>query len=101
MYPIDRRKVAIHMYSILSSLRKVSILLNTSHSTIHRWLKNPERKKYTRNQETKYACASRTPGDEAWLLFDHGIDEAKEYASRRNEIVEGDKGDLTVIYTTC
>lgn len=46
MFPNDRRKMAIHMYSLLSSLRKVAILLNVSHMTVSRWLKHQEKKKY-------------------------------------------------------
>lgn len=46
MYAIDRRKVAVQMYSILQSLRKVAILLTVSHSTVSRWLQNPIRRLY-------------------------------------------------------
>lgn len=52
MYPVDRRKLAMHVYSLLHSLRKTAVILQVSHSTIHRWLKNPERKVYSR-QSTK------------------------------------------------
>lgn len=45
MYPIDRRKIAIHVYSLLNSLRKTGILLQVSHTTIARWLKRVDRKK--------------------------------------------------------
>ena len=48
MYSIDRRKLAIHVYTLLSSLRKTAIILQVSHTTISRWLKNPERKSYNR-----------------------------------------------------
>ena len=48
MYPIDRRKLAVHMYSILGSLRKTATLLMVSHSTVSRWLTYPEKKKYQR-----------------------------------------------------
>lgn len=48
MYPVDRRKLAVHIYSLLHSLRKTAIILQVSHSTIHRWLKNPNRKIYSR-----------------------------------------------------
>ena len=50
MYPIDRRKLAVHMYSILGSLRKTAKLLMVSHSTIFRWLASPERKQYNRTK---------------------------------------------------
>ncbi len=48
MHPIDRRRLATHVYSILRSLRKTAILLQVGHTTVHRWLKYPERKKYHR-----------------------------------------------------
>lgn len=48
MYPLDRRKVAIHIYSIVSSLRKTAMLLNISHSTVARWLKHSDKKSYIR-----------------------------------------------------
>jgi transposase len=54
MYPIDRRKIANHIYSLLHSLRKTSKLLQVSHSTIYRWLKNPERKKYSMRKAVVY-----------------------------------------------
>ena len=50
MYPVDRRKLAVHMYSILGSLRKTAKLLMVSHSTIFRWLASPERKQYNRTK---------------------------------------------------
>ena len=40
MYPIDRRKLAIHVYSLFSSLRKTARILQVSHSTVSRWLKS-------------------------------------------------------------
>ena len=48
MYPLDRRKLAIHVYSLFNSLRKVAKILKVSHTTVSRWLRNPEKKKYTR-----------------------------------------------------
>lgn len=50
MYPLDRRKIALHLYSLFSSVRKTGLLVKVSHSTVHRWVKNPERKQYTRKQ---------------------------------------------------
>lgn len=47
MYSIDLKKVSIHVYSILKSLRKTAFLLKVSHSSIQRWLINIEKKKYT------------------------------------------------------
>lgn len=48
MYPLDRRKVAIHIYSLVSSLRKTALLLNISHSTVARWLKQSDKRSYSR-----------------------------------------------------
>ena len=48
MYPVDRRRVAARMYTMLHSLRKVARLLDVSHSTVARWLKHPDRKAYSR-----------------------------------------------------
>lgn len=48
MHPMDRRKLACHMYQILRSMRKVALLLQASPASICRWLKNPERKPYSR-----------------------------------------------------
>ena len=53
MYPVDRRKLAIHVYSLFSSLRKTADILQVSHSTVSRWLKCPERKKYCRSIVSK------------------------------------------------
>lgn len=50
MYPLDRRKIACHIYSLISSLRKTSVMLQVSHTTIARWLKSMDRKKYTRTK---------------------------------------------------
>ena len=46
MYSQDLRKVALRLYASFQSLRKVAKLLNTSHSTISRWIKSPTRKLY-------------------------------------------------------
>ena len=54
MYSLDIRKVALHMYSILCSLRKVASLLNIHYSTVCRWLKNLERKPYTFKDESQH-----------------------------------------------
>ena len=56
MYSIDRRKLAIHLYHLFSSLRKTALLLQVSHSSVARWLKHPDRKPYTsvnRGSKTK------------------------------------------------
>lgn len=50
MYPLDRRNVAIRIYSILRSLRKTGAMLNVCHTTVMRWLKNtpkPQKKRKT------------------------------------------------------
>jgi transposase len=53
MHPIDRRKIAIHIYSMVKSLRKTAVLLQVSHSSIQRWLKNQEKKRYViKNKQT-------------------------------------------------
>jgi transposase len=53
MFPIDRRKLAFHIYSLLHSLRKTARLVQVHASTICRWLKEPERKQYQRSKPTK------------------------------------------------
>jgi hypothetical protein len=39
MYHVDRVKIALHVYGFLLSTRKTSILLQVSHSSIARWVK--------------------------------------------------------------
>jgi transposase len=41
------------MYSLLGSLRKTAKLLQVCHTTVHRWLKSPDRKTYSTRQKTK------------------------------------------------
>jgi transposase len=48
MYCLDIRKIACRLYEKYNSLRKVSLILEISHSTIARWLKNIQRKCYYR-----------------------------------------------------
>jgi hypothetical protein len=48
MYSIDKRNIAIRLYSLLESLRKTAVVVDTSHSTISRWLSNPHQKVYSR-----------------------------------------------------
>ena len=38
MYSTDFRNLSLKLYQSLKSLRKVSRIVNTSHSTIYRWL---------------------------------------------------------------
>ena len=53
MFSIDIRRIAIHIYSLIHSLRKTAILVQSSHMSIARWIKNIDRKVYqTRKQET-------------------------------------------------
>lgn len=60
MYPIDRRRVASHVYSLLNSLRQTAILLQVSHSTISRWIRNPNRSPYPRRTAIKSLQISET-----------------------------------------
>ena len=53
MYNLDRRIVAKSIYSCLHSLRKTAVLLKVSHSTVSRWLHNPEKKPYKKRTEFK------------------------------------------------
>ena len=53
MYLIDRRNMAIHIYGIVKSLRKTALLLQVSHSSIQRWLKTIEQKKYCRTDTSQ------------------------------------------------
>ena len=48
MYSMEKRNIAIHIYSIVKSLRKTALLCQTSHSTISRWINNPNKKTYTK-----------------------------------------------------
>jgi hypothetical protein len=48
VFSVYIRKLAKNAYDILKSLRKVAKILNVkSHTTISRWLNNPEHKPYT------------------------------------------------------
>lgn len=60
MYPIDRRKLACHIYSLFLSLRRTAVILQVSHTTIARWLKNTEQKKYCRSHVTKSSLIVQT-----------------------------------------
>lgn len=53
MYCMDIRKIATNIYYMLNSLRKTALLVNIHYSTISRWVKNIERKQYTRTSITK------------------------------------------------
>jgi len=60
MYSLDRRIVAKSLYAYLNSLRKTAIILNVSHSTVSRWLKNQDRKMYTKREGLKVIETIRT-----------------------------------------
>ena len=53
MYPIDRRKLALHVYMLHFSLRKTAVILQVSHMTVSRWISTPYRKAYTRKEIPK------------------------------------------------
>ena len=46
MYPLDRRKLAVHVYGLFHSLRKTALILKVGHSTVARWLHSVERRPY-------------------------------------------------------
>lgn len=50
MYPIDRRKVAINIYSMLYSLRKTASLVGVHYTTVHRWIKQPDKERKERKR---------------------------------------------------
>ena len=50
MYPLDRRTLALHVYTLFFSLRKTANVLQVSHMTISRWISNPERKNMLERQ---------------------------------------------------
>ena len=72
MYHVDRRKLAVHMYSILGSLRKTAKLLMVSHSTIFRWLASPERKQYKRKHGTSHDGISHD-GISQGVILEQGL----------------------------
>lgn len=53
MYPIERRKIALRVYSLFASLRKTAFIVDVSHSTVARWLRRIDRKKYTTSKVSK------------------------------------------------
>lgn len=53
MYPLDRRVVALRIYSILHSSRKTAHLLQVSHATVARWVKSPSQKSYPKRSAPK------------------------------------------------
>ena len=60
MYPLDRRKLALHVYLLYFSLRKAAHTLQVSHMTISRWINFPERKQYVRNKISKSSIVIET-----------------------------------------
>ena len=55
MHPVDKRGIASNIYQWLRSLRKAANVLKVAHSTVARWLKCPDRKRYSRK------CPKSTP----------------------------------------
>lgn len=53
MYSIDRRKVALHIYSMLNSFRKTALLVQVCHTTIMRWVNQTEKKQKTPRPKPK------------------------------------------------
>lgn len=51
MYSLDRRVVALHVYSMLSSLRKTALMIGVSHSTVGRWVKQPKKQPYPKRKQ--------------------------------------------------
>jgi DNA-binding transcriptional regulator YhcF (GntR family) len=45
---------------MIPSLRKIAILLQVSHTTVSRWLKNPDKIKYVRKGTTKLSVTVET-----------------------------------------
>lgn len=56
MYPLDRLKLANHIYNLLHSCRKTALFLQVSHSTVARWLKRPTRKVYNSEKRRIKTC---------------------------------------------
>jgi transposase len=54
MYPLDRRTLVHYAYSVFSSLRKTALVLQVSHTTVSRWLKNHTRLPYPSNRRGSY-----------------------------------------------
>lgn len=53
MYPLDRRRIASHIYELLHSLRRTAILLCVSHSTVSRWIAQPHKIPYKKRDSPK------------------------------------------------
>jgi transposase len=60
MYPLDRRCLAQRLYLFFGSLRKTGQVLQASHTTISRWLKNPFRSSYPKKTATKSILITQT-----------------------------------------
>lgn len=56
MYHIEIRKVTVHIYSILKSLRKTAILVAISHSSIARWIHSIYPKTYSYSNKRTLKC---------------------------------------------
>ena len=60
MYPLDRRRVALHVYGIVHSLRKTAKLIDVCHTTVSRWLKQPGRRTYPQRRSTKATAVTES-----------------------------------------
>jgi transposase len=58
MYPVDRRKLAVHVYALFQSLRKSALILQVSHTTVARWIAFPERKLYCKDNRSNVSKTS-------------------------------------------
>lgn len=52
MYPIDRRKISRHIYSLLNSLRATAKLVQVSHTTVSRWNRHFDKQPYSNENRT-------------------------------------------------
>jgi len=59
MHPVDRRRLACHVYQHMRSLRKTGLLLQVSHTTVRRWLRSPDRKCYDASSRSRASKATR------------------------------------------
>lgn len=56
MHSLEVRRLACHIYSLLHSLRKTSLLVCASHSSVARWVRNPEQKPYDSRNRRRTRC---------------------------------------------
>ena len=53
MYSNEVKCIAIRIYSVIKSLRKVAGIVGTSHSTVSRWVNNPAPQPYVRHPRSR------------------------------------------------